>query len=399
MAITSVSVDSVLAGINDDVWVKAESDITGLTNFKYVFDVYDWNNNHLIRTKIFPDVNNGKGYFNIGPVIRNMLTFDWFSNIALDDFTAYQPSINGEIAVNGQVKVGEDYTVGISGITLLNQSTETYLQYNFISPLFKRRNFYYLENFNKFMTNRPGYGTWVNRKLDDNDIYDPLFIGYQSSENISYKTKFYNAAGALIANADGTIANTGANQMNQFNINPQALKTKDSLSFNIDDLEGGYYTVVFDDVNKFRVNVPCRKESPSMSLHFMNSLGLFDTAVFDCTNKLSMNTVRKSYSSKEMRFNDLPSYFNGFTYYENKVNYNQDIQWTYKLQMNFPTDDEWDWLAELIYSPQIYVYMNNYFHPVTIKTTNYEYYKQHYTKLKTFELEVELNQNRKGVLR
>ena len=63
------------------------------------------------------------------------------------------------------------------------------------------------------------------------------------------------------------------------------------------------------------------------------------------------------------------------------------------------TDAEYVWLAELITSPLIYMEIDSNYYPVTIKNTNYEYSKNQNNGLKTLEIEVELNQVRRGFLR
>ena len=162
----------------------------------------------------------------------------------------------------------------------------------------------------------------------------------------------------------------------------------------------GYYTIEIDG-KLFRVNIVCKNDYEPINLYFINAYGMFDTARFDCMNKLTMNITRKNFERKEVSFADTSVNYiqNNNTYSETKINYYSNIDWNYKLMMNFPTDKEWEWLSELIYSPQIYMQKGDYFYPVTIKTTNYEYYKQIYSKLKTFDIEIEINQKRNGFRR
>jgi hypothetical protein len=62
--------------------------------------------------------------------------------------------------------------------------------------------------------------------------------------------------------------------------------------------------------------------------------------------------------------------------------------------MNFPSDAEYQWLAELIVSPQIYAEIDGNYYPVTIKNSNYEYSTYTNNKLKVLEIDIELNQTR-----
>ena len=84
----------------------------------------------------------------------------------------------------------------------------------------------------------------------------------------------------------------------------------------------------------------------------------------------------------------------GMVYNESKINFSSKTNWTYKLTMDYPTDGEYQWLSELILSPQIYAELDGDYYPVTIKNTNYEYNQNIVNGLKTLDLEIELNQTR-----
>jgi len=43
--------------------------------------------------------------------------------------------------------------------------------------------------------------------------------------------------------------------------------------------------------------------------------------------------------------------------------------------MDAPTDAEYEWLGELIDSPQIFMEVEGYYYPVSLKNTNYEFSK------------------------
>ena len=133
----------------------------------------------------------------------------------------------------------------------------------------------------------------------------------------------------------------------------------------------------------------------------MNEYSMFDTARFDLASRLNMDIERKSYTKKDYAFmNENVDYS---LRYETKINYGSKMSWTYKLTMNYPTDQEYIWLAELISSPQIYAVFpevtDNLIMPVTIKNTNYEYSTNQNNGLKILEVEIELNQIRRGFLR
>lgn len=67
---------------------------------------------------------------------------------------------------------------------------------------------------------------------------------------------------------------------------------------------------------------------------------------------------------------------------------------TYALTMDAPTDAEYDWLYQLLLSPQIYAEIDGYYYPVTMKTSAYEFSKIINNRLRAFEIEIEVNQTR-----
>jgi hypothetical protein len=128
---------------------------------------------------------------------------------------------------------------------------------------------------------------------------------------------------------------------------------------------------------------------------------MYDTQRFDLVSKLSMDVERKSFGQRDYKFNgnnvDYLSTSN--RYYENKINYSNKANWSYKLTANALTDAEWEWIADLMTSPQILLEIGGYKYPVTIKATNYEYNKYVNNRLKALEIEFEFNSDRYTQLR
>jgi hypothetical protein len=67
--------------------------------------------------------------------------------------------------------------------------------------------------------------------------------------------------------------------------------------------------------------------------------------------------------------------------------------------MDYPTDAEYQWLAELILSPLIYMELDGNYYPVTIKDTNYEYSTYNTNKLRVLNVNIDVNQKRYGFRR
>lgn len=426
----AVTTDFLGATVQDTLFCSALSDASGMPDFKYVFDVYN-GSNQLLRVKLYPDPINAYGYFDAGPSVRNEMDYSWFTAISTESSNPadtgsfnnpfiIEPNQQGQIAINYDIRFGEEYISGgtyasgeyISGgslVTLLNEASGTRKAYNYSAPLFNRKSIS-INNFNnKFLTNRPKK---ANCRLDGD-----LLVGFKlpeaSGKYIGLKIVQYSSLNSTITTFNQyldyiSIADP-VDEFYQLNIGPSAMNKLIDLAgeTNISNLTYYYDVSVIDMDNGdilsdvFRVYVDCNPKYNPIDLHFINQWGMIDTARFDLSSRLSMDIERKSFAKK-----DYYNFGENIAYaprQETKINYGSKMNWTYKLTMNYPTDEEYVWLAELISSPQIYANFSEiedgYLMPVTIKNTNYEYSTNQNNGLKVFEIEVELNQTRYGFLR
>jgi len=413
--------------VQDTLYCSALSDCSGKPDFKYVFDVYA-NGNQLTRVKLYPDPVSAYGYFDAGPSVRNEMTYD-FVNVILDTNAILDPFLNfsgepnqiSQIAINYDIRFGEEYISGgtyvsgsyVSGgtlVTLLNQTSATTKVYNYASPLFNRKSISNYTFYNKFLTNRPKK---TNCRIDGN-LLVPFKLPEGSNKYLGLKVIQYNGINSVIStynqyNDGGSYQTLEIYEFYQLNIGPKAINLLlNSAGKTLVGSSTSYYDVQILDLDTgtivsdtFRVYVDCNPKYEPIDLYFMNQWGMFDTARFDLTSKLNMDIERKSFNKKNyVTFNQ---YVLNYPRTETKINYGSKMNWTYKLTMNYPTDQEYIWLSELIASPQIYAKFNeiedNLFMPVTIKNTNYEYSTNQNNGLKALEIEVELNQTRYGFLR
>ena len=158
-----------------------------------------------------------------------------------------------------------------------------------------------------------------------------------------------------------------------------------------------YYDIYLNGADDlFRVNIICDRGYTPIPLHFMNMWVLFDTARFGLVSRLNMEVERKAFTQRDYDLGaSSVDYFNSENKYrESKLNYGQRGNFTYQLTMDAPTDDDYNWLYELLLSPQVYAEIEGYYYPVTIKTTAYEFSKLINNRLRAFEIEIEVNQTR-----
>ena len=397
MSITSLINPSGNVTAQDTLWHIAYSDNSGQTDFKYVFDIYH-NGQQLVRTKVFPEPSNGRGYYDASNVIRNEMKFDWFVPTSATNAYLNSPDNSGQSSLQYQVRVGEDW----SGVTTLNMASGNVRVYNYIPSVFKRK--VARSESNNWTTNRPliAYigkndkflvgirhnGTKIYLKTQawnpNTNAYDITCIdttGYQAPSDGGLVRKF-------------TQLDLGFNALN-------SLFSATSFNYNSNEfLDVTFYTNL-TDVQRFRLYYDCDERYQHVNLYFINSYGMFDTARFKLVNKLSMQTERKTFEKRDYKFSNtsVDYYDSRNVYQENKINYGSKTDWTYKLTMDFPTDDEYQWLWELIVSPQVYAEVDGYYYPVIIKNTNYEYLERTWSGLRTLEIEIDINQTRYGFRR
>lgn len=369
--------------VHDTMWHVCSSDNSGSTDMKFVFDVWI-NGVQKIRVKQVPEPVTGKAYFDAGPIIRNSMTFAWFEPINSSAYVA-EPDMSGQAGIVYALRVGED----VSGVTTSNMASGEVSGFNWAAPLFKRRVITLTDKLNKWLTNRPAT---LNTGEGEN-----LFIGFYTNATLTLKVDKFDFSNTQIGSTlsgSPTVIESGFAQMN---IGTTALSATLSTTF----ANVKYYDVWFNALDKVRVYIRCNPKYTCVPIHFLNRWGVFDTQRFDLVSKLSMEVERKGFGQRDYQFNgnsvDYKSTAN--RYYEGRINYFNSAKWTYKLTADAMTDEEYEWMADLMTSPQILMEVDGYFYPVTIKGNNYEYSKFVNNKLKALDLEFELNTTRQTQLR
>jgi hypothetical protein len=377
MAISNLGYPSGSPSVQDTLWHVFNSSASGQTDFKYVMDIYV-GGTQQVRVKLYPEPSNGKGYFDAGPIVRNTMTYEWLT--PNNNVLMCEPSASGQIAQSYTYQIGEDY----SGVTTLNLASGTVSAYNWTAPLFKRKVSDISTYNGKAFTNRP---STINASLTDN-----VYIASKDVSGVTVST--YDGMNTLIATTAFSFGSSKA--FGQLNIGPLALNNPTTIITSACK----YYTVTIG-TSVLRVDLECNPKYTSYNLHFMNHLGMFDTAKFALASRLTMEVMRKGFEKRDYTLgaSSVSYYDSNNKYVSSKVNYLNKKDHSYKLTMDAPTDAEFEWLNELIDSPQIYFEFEGYFYPVSLKATNYEYSKYVNNRLRVFEVEIDLNQTRYSQLR
>lgn len=376
MAITNLGYPSGSPSVQDTLWHIFDSNITSI-DLKYVVDLYV-GGVQQVRVKLYPEPVTGIGYFDAGPIVRNTMTYQWLTpntNVLM-----CEPNVSGQIGQTYQYRIGEEY----SGVTYLNLASGNVTAYNFVAPTFERKVADLTAYNGKALSNRPNE---INAALGDN-----IYIGAKDVSGLVVST--YNFSNVKIADTIYSLGGTKA--FAQLNVGSPALNNPTAVITS----SVKYYTITIG-TSTYRVNMECNPKYTSYNLHFMNHLGMFDTAKFDLASRLTMEVQRKSFEKRDYTLgaSSVTYYDANKKYVDSKVNYLNKKDHAYKLTMNAPTDSQFEWLAELIDSPQVYFELDGYFYPVSIRNTNFEYSKYVNNRLRVFEVEIDINQTRFSQLR
>jgi hypothetical protein len=376
MAITNLGFPSGSPSVQDTLWHIFDSNITS-TDLKYVVDLFI-GGVQQVRVKLYPEPTTGIGYFDAGPIVRNTMTYQWLTpntNVLM-----CEPNVSGQIGQTYQYRIGEEY----SGVTYLNLASGNVTAYNFVAPTFERKVADLSAYNGKALSNRPNE---INASLGDN-----IYIGAKDVSGLVVSTYNYNN----VKIADTTYSLGGTKAFAQLNVGSPALNNPSAVITS----SVKYYTITLG-TSTYRVNMECNPKYTSYNLHFMNHLGMFETAKFDLASRLTMEVQRKTFEKRDYTLGaSSVSYFDANKkYVDSKVNYLNKKDHSYRLTMNAPTDSQYEWLAELIDSPQVFFELDGYFYPVIIRNNNFEYSKYVNNRLRVFEVDIDINQTRFSQLR
>lgn len=381
--ITIISSPTGKPSVQDDLWHIVDSDNKSEPDFKYVAQVFS-GSEELALLKFYPDPSTGKAYFNPSETLKQQFSYSWFQ--PEDKIYLRSPNPSGEMSLQYQMRFGEDF----SGLTSLNDASGSSVCYNWRPPLFKRRVNDISQFDNKFVTSRP----WSAKC--GKSTGEKLLVGYHTTDEIALIINKYGYDNTLISGNNDNVS-TPPGKYGQLNISPAGINGQ--LGSTFIDSNVMYYTVQVDGTdNIFRVDMVCDHDFQPVQLHFMNAWGMFDTARFGLVSRLISETQRKSFTKRGYSFGSSSvDYYNSYgVYNETKINHSQRTDYNYKITMDAPTDQEYQWLSELFDSPIIYAEIDGYFYPVTIKDTNYEFSTYLNNRLRPLEIEIELNQTRYG---
>jgi hypothetical protein len=319
------------SSVNDDlIWVVYDAHAASpgtYPNYKYVADLYI-NATLVFRSKTFQRPDNNRGVFNFGTIIRE------YVQAALQTEQG-----QGKFAIDVQVKFGEEYG-GTTYTNIVTDSSRTYFNH-------------YNGRYNDFTllgayANKPATTRPTTIKLfSANDVY---YLPYFSTSTSSFN---------IVINGVTTgITPTVANTM-------QSIDIASGITSN--------HTIVLGGVT-YNVEVICEPMYTNYPIHFLNKFGGWETMNFFKVSKKSYEVERKSWKQPAYRVDGsgVVSVKSGSIMHPQQSVFHSKFSEKLKVSTDILTDAEWQWLAQLVFSPMVYLQDGSTFYPVTIEESNYE---------------------------
>jgi hypothetical protein len=384
MAITINSAPENYASAHDDLWFVATSTNVAQTNFKFVFEIYI--NAALVATvKQFPDPVNSKGLFNAGSIVRNYIS-TYFKPVAgSQTLFTYD---GDDIYLPYQVRFGEEY----GGTTYLNLSNTTVNAYNFVNQPFRSFGSSELSTYvSDWLTTRDLANVDVN-------FNESNFVSWMnpsgSTVAMTATIRVLDEAGSTVGSPTTTSSQT-ISAFSLMDVSPVAINTLIGSSF-IGASAFGYgvkLNYASTSSEEIKCRIACQNKFTPITLHFLNQLGGYESMTFRLVNKESRSVDSKAYRRNGWQYDSGSTSMR--RYNANNVANPGDVQFSteqsvaLKLRSGYLSVTDWNWLRDLIVSPEVYMTRQGYYFPVRIKTNNWEQRAQYADKSNFLELEIE----------
>jgi hypothetical protein len=387
----------------------ASSTAIANNRFKYLFDVYD-GATRIARLKVPADPN-GYGRADIHGICESYLKTDLGAINTTTTGIGFTDNANSYKEFT--VKIGEEYDVAGVLTQFPDQVLKDIITFNGSLPNYRGNtvNFYdwqstnYFENYTvngtnrRWLTNSP-LGSNANKS--DNQIVQLsdegwLYFLYDHSSNpvTGVEYDLYDASGTLlntyrisnslttnmlkVPSAPNTINNINPTE---FSVAPVQPIITNETSYSIVLKNGG---AVVSEKFWFNIDTECRYET--RRIEFLNSLGGFDNFNFTKVSRRSEEIERKFYKQNA---DNLDS--GGTITYSladrQKVQYYTKSKPKMKLTSDWVDVATFNWLLEMLESPEIYLYENG--ERITVQNVEGNWEEKRTDTDKIFNLEVNL---------
>ena len=394
----------------NDMELLVSSNQSSSVNFKYVFEIYV--DTVLVATKKSlpePVSGNKLGYCDVNEIVGSYIE----TQIALYNSDLAITTALASPIVLVEVRIGEEY--GTTPV-IYPYSATTGSKYAWAASFdyvewVSRVQFSASGAFSPWLltgaTTRHFLTNYLTPKVSINNLGWAWIMLDKAADPAHVEIKTYDSAGALIqtVNADTSVVTTlTADKIQSVAIAPQSLNNINPTLISL-----GAQPIITSSVATYTIKVltsalspmsetitctieePCRYDQ--YRIHFLNKLGGFDAFNFNSRNQLSSTAERKQY---EKHINRLSlTGIERAQEYDGKQDYYVRTQDSLKLRSDYLTNEENEWLKELINSPQLYLEYQDgderNFKPVRMLTNNWEDKDISIDKLFKLEIDVEFS--------
>lgn len=352
------STPAAYSSVNDPlVYVAYDAHATNsitYPNYKYVAEV--WVNSVLVFTgRYFPDPTTSRGIIDISSIVRE------YVNPALSPSSGIlaQELSEAQWRASVVVKLREEYSGTIGAVVLTDSSRVFFNHVNGRINDFTKLGSYVA----KPLTVR---GTSIDLTYSNSYYFIPYFAETTSSFNVvitggtSVRTK--------------TITPSAANSLILINISPGAVNTDYAGNFTTATES---YTVAVGGIT-YNMAVKCTGLYTNYLVHFLNRFGGFETMLCNKVSRKTYDVERKTWQQLPYRVNGsgVVSVKSGNIMNAQKSQFAGRYKEKLKIQTDWVSDTDYQWLSDAITSPIMYVEDAGTLYPVTLTATNYEF-KEH----------------------
>lgn len=343
----------------NDLMFVVKSDNNIETGYNYLADLYI--GSRIIRLKAPAHPVHGSGVFNFGRIVESFVNSDI-------DKSTYGFQTNNRSFKPYHVSFGEEFGPS-SGITQYPSITTTVDKYAWNAVL----DFLDFQGYSQLDYLSDNTHSTLTRKIDRRiEITQDAWIYYVVNDTGSYNKAIvnaYDASGALIRSIDvtnpftssGTIENhfiRFSSGPNNLNLISSGYITDNVGTGDVIPANANSYVVKFSGSvglsSEYTYYVTSSCKYPTYRLHFINELGAFDSFNFTKVGRKDIDISRSKYKASYGALTSSTSF--GYNKSDRlDRTYFTSMKEGLKLKSDWLTEDEHEWLQELITSPEIYL--------------------------------------------
>jgi hypothetical protein len=355
-------------------------------DYRYVCDVYI-SSTLVARLKAYPQPDNKMGIFNVTDIIRSYVSAT-FNPTALQ--IRAQELGSAEFFIEATMKFGDEYNFVLYTNVTVDSARTYFNHYN-----------------GRAIGQTTALSAYVDKPLTVRPLTTPVkenaafcFIPYfpTDTDNVTVEIKSYTKSGSLLGTYSTNIAPSAANTMQLYNVASAAINAASPAL--IANGVTGYYTVQFLNPNitgepLYRFDLVCEGKHEIFTMHFLNRFGGMESRDFTKVSRKTIDIEKSEFGKLGYTMNS-----SGVISYKNSNNVYNEIKSVYSshykekmtLNTDILTDDEYDWLGDLIISPMVYIETSGYFIPCAITNNNYEFKKVVNDQLTNLTIEIEFGE-------